>query len=234
MKLLLTVDDFGWTSEESETPPIKRVDAGLALARRFHEAMRGVPFLAGVIPAFVDDEGAKWLRSQPAGLFAALHGWDHAAGTPQVRHEFVRATPDKIRDAISRGRDRVGRTPYYIPPYDAIDTGEADAMWHEGIRYVFASASTDWPTPPSPYRFGKCWMVPRWRRMYGALGWQQGCYPILAQLAELRNAPGLAVATLHLPWEAARDPEFKHAQQLVEYEDMFLTPEEFIAEARLA
>lgn len=230
MKILLCVDDIGWTPEATGSGALKRPDKGLALARRLHEALGGLPWLAGVIPGALDNEGQDWLRSAPAGLTVALHGFTHGSDRPDMRSEFDGCSEVEIRDRIAAGQGMVGPTPFYIPPYNACDPREADAMWHEGIRYIFG-APVEWPCPPSPHRFGKCWMFPRWSRIYGAVAWiQGGCEPLLDTCKSgFLDFPGLAVLTLHLPWEAARDPNFDHVKRLCGRIDSWTTtPQEFV------
>lgn len=233
MKFLLRVDDFGWTDEESEAPPLKKRDIGLRLAQKFHAALDGIPYLAGVIPSEVDDRGIDWLMSCPDGLSVALHGWNHSPG--KERHEFHGLSPDSIRELISRGQKKIGPTPYFIPPFNSFAHAHAAPMWHEGIRYVFGRDQA-WASPPSPYELEMGVMfIPAWARLYGALGWKQGSASnrVLDELYVLFPDPGIAVLTLHLPWEAARDPEFKHTKTLARvWREHFVSAEEFVKRIR--
>lgn len=231
--ILIRVDDFGWTSQETETPPIKQTDVDLEIAQRFHEAMSGVPYLAGVIPACVTPRGMDWLRKVD-GLAVALHGWDHGSTRPQERDEFSQMSAQEIRTAIDRGQKLIGPTQFFIPPYNAMPANLAEAAWHEGIRYIFGRES-EWPAPPQPHQIGRVWFCPAWAPLYGASRWQQGA----AQHADglvgwlkswgWRHAP--AVLTLHITWEHARDPEFNGVRELAKLLDGHaVTAAEFVAE----
>lgn len=233
MKIMLRVDDFGWTSEEAENPPMKKRDVGLRLAQRFHAALDGIPYLAAVIPAEVDVEGKKWLESRPKGMSVALHGWNHSDPTGD-RNEFQGMSADQVRARIALGRTILGSTPFLVPPFNGLDPAHIESMWHEGIRYIFGREQ-EWPTPPSPVELAKgVKFIPAWTRLYGSLGWIQGAAKarLLDEIYDLYDQPGLAVMTLHLPWMAARDPEFKHVRSLNPYAGHFIAPEEFVKEIK--
>jgi hypothetical protein len=237
LKFLLRVDDIGWTSEESDRPPCKKQDVGLEIAKRFHDALDGIPYLAGVIPAYVDVNGIEWIESEPKGMTVALHGFGHGEPTPGDRHEFEGKSEDFVRTRIAEGRRIVGPTQYYIPPFNSLNPAHVGALWHEGIRYVFGR-ELDWPTPPSPYELDHgVKFIPSWSRLYGAIGWQQGAakrrlLDEIQDIHEFGREAGVAVMTLHLPWESARDPEFKHTKSLKKFRDMFITPDQFVAEIK--
>jgi hypothetical protein len=206
MKFLIRVDDIGMTPEESPMPPGKNRDHGLELAKKFNDAMQGVPWLAAVVPAMLDEDGVAWLK-QAKGVDVALHGWDHCEADG-CRNEFENLSIDSCRWKISNGQLRVGPTPYFVPPWNAYTPNFIEAAWHEGIRHIFA-APVQWETPPSPVELArgvKLW--PAWSSLYGSLAWTQGCKPILNTLPDLLGKKGKAVLTLHITWISARDPEF--------------------------
>ena len=233
MRCVIRVDDAGWTHEESARPPIKKPDPGLRLAQRFHAAMGGLPYLAGVIGAAIDEDGAAWLATKPTGLIPAVHGWDHGAKKPAERDEFYGKVGAEVRDRIAATRRVIGPTPHLIPPYNAASDELLVPAWHEGIRYVWGQESA-WPTPPQPYRRGPMWFVPAWAPLYGGSTFRQGAAPSILDTVEsgVLDLPGTAVATLHIPWEAARHPDFDGVKRLVErLHSHALHPDEFVAEA---
>src|SRR5688572_17933391 len=69
-QFVLRVDDVGWTARPIDPAPLKAPDVGLELAQRFHRALGGIPYLAGLIPATIrhDDEAQAWLASKPEGM----------------------------------------------------------------------------------------------------------------------------------------------------------------------
>lgn len=234
MRILCRCDDFGWSTEASDTPPIKLPDTGLALAQRFHEAMGGSPYLAGVIAKCVDDEGRAWLQSKPAGLTVALHGWDHGAWQPRERDEFSALSETQSRERIELCQRKVGPTPYWIPPYNSLAPVFLATAWHEGVRYVFSGPS-GWPTPPSPYQVERLWIVPAWAPLYGGSRFRQGESPsILESLSKVDlDKPGHAVITLHIGWEADKHEYFDGVRELVDrVREHLVTPDEYIGGIR--
>jgi hypothetical protein len=230
---LLRVDDFGWTAEEGDRPPTKKADVGLRLARQFHEVLDGMPYLAGVIPACVDLEGVEWLEGEPVNMTKALHGFTHEDRGD--RHEFEGMSPAIVRDKIAEGHRIIGPTPYYIPPFNSLDHAHIPSLWHEGIRYIFGREQ-QWETPPSPTELAMgVRFIPAWARLYGALGWQQGAASrrLLDEMELTHDKDGLAVMTLHLPWEFARDPRLQHLRELRRtWKRKFVSAAEFVGELK--
>lgn len=228
--LAVRVDDIGWTSESSSRPPLKLSDEGLQIARDFHEAMSGVPYLAGVIPAYVDPPGWKWLKSlSEHEITLALHGFDHGTKRPNERDEFSGLTSKQVRDAIEMGQKRLPRpTRHFIPPYNAMPPRLTD-LHQEGIQYLWV-APRSWDTPPAPYESGPLWIIPAWSHLYGATRWAQAKGdPIVNE--RIRDHPLLApaVVTLHITWEHARDPQFHGVREFARLiRDRAVTPDEFV------
>ena len=229
MRFMIRCDDLGLTPESAETPSGKARDKGLGLARRFHAAMQGVPFLGATIPGEVDAEGVEWIRSRPAGLTVALHGYRHA--TLVQRNEFLNESSAFIREKIAEAQRRIGPTKFYVPPHNQIDAEHIEPLWHEGIRYVFGREQ-EWPTPPSPVEMARGVMFyPAWSTLYGATAWTQGSAtePLLDVLPKIEHAEGKAVMTLHLPWQSAKDPDFLSVRVMAaRYGHMFVSAEEFV------
>lgn len=237
MRFCIRSDDHGLTPREAAKVPDKLSDKGCEIAKRFHEAMQGVPYLAAVVPAALDEAGGAWIRSKPKGMTVALHGWDHSM-RGDVKDEFHGYTVERMREEIARGQKVVGLTQHFVPPFNAVEDGLAEACYHEGIRYIWGAPSR-WPTPPQPYQiYRDLVFVPSWNPMYGATRWEQGNQPrVLTMLRYgILDLPGLAVLTLHGPtWEAAKDPEFNGVKELVSIiRNHVVTPEEFLEEARRA
>lgn len=230
MKFLIRTDDIGMRPEESPIPPGKKWDHGLRLAQAFDAALDGLPWLAACVPMLCDDAGVEWIRGRK-NITVALHGFDHCE-VAGARNEFEGLSVDACREKLDKSQKRVGPTPYFVPPWNAFTEASVEAMWHEGIRHVFG-APTTWPTPPSPVdlaRGVRFW--PAWWTLYGACGWQQSeesCRRILDTVPALLDIPGRAVLTLHITWEAARDPEFKHVAELAAMiKDHVISAEEFV------
>lgn len=227
-KIMVRVDDIGWTDEVLNYP-IKKPDAGLRIAQQFHHAMGGLPYLAGVIPACVDHEGLTWLRTKPSGMTIALHGWDHGADRVDERDEFSARSVDEIRDRIDRGQKLIGPTEHLIPPYNAVPEVLCRAVWHEGIRYVWVGAEygTWW-------RINNINVIGSDAFLCGATRWQQGIRDPIVNVSiqnVLRESSRWAVLTLHLPWEWARDPEFNGVRELVAIlTDHIISPVDYFKE----
>lgn len=230
MKFLIRVDDIGMRPEEAPIPPGKKWDHGLKMAMEFDDALDGLPWMAACVPMLCDEDGIARIRSRH-NITVALHGWDHCE-VMGARNEFEGLSVDACREKIDKSQKHIGPTKFFVPPWNAYTSNFVEAAWHEGIRHVFV-APEEWPTPPSPVNMGKgvkFW--PAWFPLYGALGWRQSnesCDRILSTIPSLLDHPGRAVLTLHITWEAARDPKFKHVQDLAKMiKDHIVTAEEFV------
>ena len=230
MKLAIRVDDLGWTATETATPPIKETDIGLRLAQAFHAAMGGTPYLGAVIPSTLDGEGLAWLDSNPEGLTVALHGFTHRkSGT--VANEFHGMDELRCRNRLGHATKALGRrTTHFVPPFNGINTELVDALWYEGVRYIWGAPS-EWETPPQPYGMGKLLFVPSWLPLYGAAQCRMNDQTpaLIPNIPRVMQLPGQAVLTLHITWEAAHDDDFAGVRKLV---DMIrrnvITPAEFV------
>jgi hypothetical protein len=206
---------------------MKAPDHGLELARRFHAAMQGIPYLGAIIPACVDADGVAWLQSRPDGLTAALHGWDHYP-PGGVRSEFHNCNLDGARALLERGRHHLGLgdLAHFVPPFNAVEEVLPEACYLEGLHYIWGGGShgvaqpSDWATQPPPYPLGRVTFVPSWAPTYGATRWRmsaEGPPPLLETLPALLEREGCAVVTLHICWEAAHDAErFDGVRRLVD------------------
>lgn len=233
MKFTVRVDDFAWTPQEAERVPMKKPDIGMRVARRFHEAMQGVPYIAGVIPSCVDEEGRAWLGSVTHEMTVALHGYTHRP-VDGVMDEFHGMPMEEMRRLLDLGQKRIGHTKHFIAPFNSIERDLPEACWHEGIRYLWGAPST-WVTPPQPHTiFRDVLFIPSWLPLYGATAWSQGGAPImLRDIPAMLDLPGLAVLTLHITWEAAKDEAFVGVRALVKViRDRVVSPEEFCEEAK--
>lgn len=228
MKFCIRVDDIGWLQN-------KQPDSGLELAQRFHAALAGLPYLAGVIPACLDQAGLEWLKSSPCGgMTVAQHGWDHRY-VNGVASEFHGMGLYECRKRISRGVNVFranGIAPrHMIPPFNAIVPAFPNACYFEGIRYLWAAPSS-WPTPPQPFPMGHVTCVPSWLPVYAATRWAMSptTLPLRETLPAVMDQPGKAVLTLHITWEAARCADFEGVRWLVDtIGDRVIGPEEYLA-----
>jgi len=220
---------------------MKYPDKGLRLAQRFHDAMQGLPYLAGIIPACLDDEGKEWLRSKPVGLMPALHGLDHE-GPNGARSEFrgLDAAGCQARIAAARGilAECGIETEHLILPFNAWEP-ELASCHDEGICYVWGggthntTAPSRWPISPPPYPLGSLTFVPSWLKTYAATLWQMGAddRPLNTVFPDLLDLPGKAVITLHITWEAAKsEGDFRGVKWLVDLiGDRVISPEEYLS-----
>jgi hypothetical protein len=224
MQFVIRCDDFGFLPS---TP--KQSDVGLRLARRFHEALSGLPYLAGIIPAFVDSGGLTWLSSKPAGLTIALHGWDHSR-VDGVDSEFRGKSLEECREMLYRGQKLLnGPHAHLIPPFNGMEPDLPEACYLEGIKYIWGAPSS-WPTPPQPHGIGRITFVPSWKPLYAATLWQIGRddSPLNGILPSLLGQPGKAVITLHVTWEAAKCQNFEGVCWLVDLiGDRVISPDEY-------
>lgn len=233
MRFCIRVDDVGLLDAEAETPSGKAYDGDCAVSRRFHDALQGLPYLAAVVPAALDGDGRKWIRERPHGMTVAAHGFDHDASTRDEMHGLSVAG---MRDRIARARDVLGPgVACYVPPFNAFESGLAEACWHEGIRSIWGLQSR-WPTPPQPWPiYRDLVFVPAWDVLYGATRWEQSGQRRLLTMINygLLSLPGIAVLTMHTTWEMSRDPEFKGVRELVgAIRDHVITPDAYLQEAR--
>lgn len=229
MRFCVRVDDVGWTPE-------KTADAGLQIAQRFHDAMCGLPYLTGIIPARVDDEGLAWLKSNPQGMTIALHGFEHDS-KEEGGSEFAKLSQRECRDRLWWG-SKIGSTEHLILPYNRYQPELTEACYLEGIKYIWGGANHDavypsrWPTPPPPYPLGRVSFVPSWAMAYGATLWKIGVddVPLKVSLPTIIDLPGKAVLTLHITWEAARSATFDGVKWLVDYlGDRIISAEEYLS-----
>jgi hypothetical protein len=210
----IRVDDVGWTTEPADPPPRKRSDVGLSLARKFHAVMAGLPWLAAVIPSTLDKDGVAWLKSKPAGLVPALHGYDHRM-VDGVASEFRGLDYTQCRQRIRAGLSKLSvATEHFVPPFNALEPDLEMACADEGLTVVWGDlvATPDLPraTPYARY-------VPSWSRLYGASRKRMSeIAPILVhEIPPLLGVKGHAVIALHITWEASKDPEFLGVRELV-------------------
>jgi peptidoglycan/xylan/chitin deacetylase (PgdA/CDA1 family) len=247
MRFLTRVDDIGFSGDAADDFPLKKPDTGLRLARAFHDAMNGVPYLGALIPASVvnDVEAKQWLSSKPDGLTVALHGWDHTT-SGGVRHEFHCLTPDQQRARVAAGQalllDCTGsKTRHYVPPFNAVTCETLDILHAEEIDYVWGGANHDdvspsrWDTPPPPYPARGTTFIPSWYPLYGATCKRMGegtVAPLLETIPGMLETPGFAVIVVHIPWEVTSAPLFKGVEALAAMIAPYaLSPEGFIAAA---
>ncbi len=228
MRIALRVDDVGWTPVEIKRGnPAKQPDQGLELARRFHAALQGLPYLAGIIPAALDDAGVEWLATKPQGMTPALHGCDHGLAADGSPSEFWGLRRSEIRSRMIAGKSMLRRagldTEHLILPFNAWEDMLEPVCVEQGIGYVWGGGNHevktpgDWPTQPQPYPLGRITFVPSWRPLYAACWHQLGPddRPLKGVLPRLLDWPGRSIITLHITWEA-KCPEFEGVRWLAD------------------
>ncbi len=223
MKFCLRIDDYGFTPMASDSSgPLKTADRGLMIAQRCHAALRGIPYLAAVIPSCLDQDGLAWLQAQPEGMTLALHGFSHEP------FEFHGLTLHKCRERIGRGMAALKGIPvaHMVLPFNRYEPELAEACYLEGIRHIWGGGSHDestpsaWPTPPQPYPLGRLTFVPSWKPLYAATIWRMGPEgePLQDILPRMLDLPDhvKALITLHVTWEAAKCEDFRGVRWLAD------------------
>jgi peptidoglycan/xylan/chitin deacetylase (PgdA/CDA1 family) len=233
MQFTVRVDDIGWIQN-------RIADRGLLLAQRFHASMRGLPYLAAVIPEVVDHDGLVWLRSKPEGMTIALHGFDHHPTGNGVASEFHECDLDACRQRIAWGLNSLKgiEVRHMVLPFNAYAPPLSEACYLTGIMYIWGGGLHDvtvpsaWLTPPQPYSLGRVGFVPSWAPTYAATLWRMGAddIPLRETLPRILDLPGRAVLTLHITWEAAKSDDFRGVNWLVEQiRDRVISAQEYLA-----
>lgn len=233
MKFVLRVDDIGWTAEPADVRPIKKPDPELALAKRFHAVFKGLPWIAGVIPAALDDVGRAWLLARPEGMTIAMHGVTHRRAEG-VDSEFRGMTTERCEALLNQGLTQLGmKSRHFIPPFNVADPELLPALWKTGFSVIWGQYEQK-PLPPR--RMGNLLFVPSFFGLYSStlqtMGRDQG--PILNNIGKYLDVPGYAVITLHLPWENSKcdHANFEGVRELVRIvEKHVISPEKYLEEA---
>jgi SAM-dependent methyltransferase len=189
MKVILRVDDLGWV------PPDKLADKDLAYVDRWLAAgkLHGVPGAFGVMPAVLGREACRAIQERIPGPYLAVHGWDHV-------HRAVVGIGE-----MADGRDMLGRTEQYIPPFNEYDVSTMLYWERVGGRLFYGGFKGEHHHLAAwPQTFGKLTHIPAWRPSYDRAG------PLLESLpwlrSRFRDSPVPCVLTLHCTWDAANLP----------------------------
>lgn len=213
MIFTIRVDDVGWTATPADEAPLKLPDASLELARRFHAALGGLPWLAAVIPATLDRDGAKWLRDNRGDIELAIHGWDHRR-VDGLDSEFRGIPEERCRAMLRHGLEVVeAPVRHFVPPFNALEPELASALPKEGFEVLWGGISD---APEVPFTAHGMAYIPAWRRLYGATRRRMSgsAPPLIGEIPPILDAPGFAVITLHLTWEAAAFDGFAGVREL--------------------
>lgn len=229
MKFVIRVDDIGWTDRPLPERPLKEPDRELLIARKFHDAMGGLPYLAGVIPSTLDDAGRYWLSSRPAGMTIAMHGVYHTR-VDGVSSEFRGLNFSECGDRLINGVLKLGMaTRHFIPPFNAMEPELEVALRDEEFSVVWGQY-TELPLCPVKTPFFT--FVPSFLPLYGATKWRmkEGDVILLDEIKDFVDKDGAAVITLHLPWELARGGDgFGGVRELVDrVKDLVVSPEQYL------
>jgi len=232
MKFAIRVDDVGWTDKALPQRPLKERDRELLVARKFHSAMGGLPYLAGVIPSALDDAGRFWLASRPDGMRIAMHGVYHTR-VDGVSSEFRGLDVLQCEDLLLTGVMQLGiATKYFIPPFNAMEPALSLALKEVGFSFVWGHYEDD---PMLPSKTPDWIFVPSWLPLYSATKWRMkdGDAPILDVIKDFLDKDGAAVITLHLPWELSRGGDsFGGVRELVELiRDHVVSPDVYVKDA---
>ena len=207
---------------------------GLRNARRFHAALGGLPWLAGVIPTALDDEGREWLRSRPEGLTVAMHGVTHrrAGGFDS---EFRDMNTVEVAKELRRGLSLLGvPARHFIPPYNALEPQLVEVIRNSDLEVVWGHYDT---CPKPPIHHGRHTFVPSFFNLYSATTCSMGPgqAPVIDAVHQFIPGNGFAVITLHLPWELAKSDQndFNGVRELARViKDYVVTPDWYAEEAR--
>lgn len=235
MKFVLRVDDIGWTAEPEAEKPLKKPDRGLVIAKRFHEAFGGLPWIGGVIPEALDDAGRAWLRTAPEGFTIAMHGVTHRR-TDGFDSEFRTLSTAQCENLLIAGKALLGvKTRHFIPPFNVADPELIPALERTGFSVIWGQYEQA-PVPPRPHGTSLRY-VPSFFPLYSATLASMGAGqpPILSNLPKYIDAPGYAVITLHISWELAKcdQSNFQGIRELArQIEKNVITPERYLEEAR--
>jgi hypothetical protein len=226
MDICLRVDDIGLKPHNYE-----EVDEGLEIARRFHEAMSGAPYIAGIIPTRVDRDGLSWLRSKPTGMTQAIHGYRHAMGMKGEESEFEGMGPGLCIWTLERALKILTMASDFIPPRNALTDILIDACFRQGMIRIWGAPEMG-SDPPKPKALEHGHVIGSWYPLYGYLD----CYvpdgraPISATLDAIADRPGAAVAVLHITWEASACPSLDSVRRFVDrHGASLITPEAYLA-----
>jgi hypothetical protein len=223
VKLVLRVDDVGWN-------PDKSADRGLRFAQKFHEAMNGIPFLAAVIPACLDDDGRSWLRSGPAGVTVAMHGYKHLPAREGEPSEFYTLTYRQCLQAIREAKKELSiKTRHFVAPWNHYTDELHDALAIEGFDSRWTGPENG-GNPPGLYG-GSFINIPCWRTLSGAFRWKMGPedQALLDVIPGVSDRPGKAVACLHITWEGCKGEDFRGVREFVQkFSECVITPDEYL------
>jgi hypothetical protein len=221
VKLCLRVDDLGLL-------PDKRPDVALELARRFHEAMRGFPYLAGIVPGWLNHEARLWLRSRPAGMTPAVHGWKHLPSANGVESEFHDFEYWHCRRLVREAKLIIGEPVIdFIPPWNALPELLAMACCDEGLERVWGSPLQEL-APPAMTEYG--WRIPAWFPGYCATAYRiSDSRPSLIDVLGMVQDDQVLPVTLHITWEASFSPTFDGVRRFIDQFGLCLiSPDEFM------
>jgi hypothetical protein len=221
VKLCLRVDDLGLL-------PDKRPDVALELARRFHEEMRRFPYLAGIVPGWLNHEARLWLRSRPAGMTPAIHGWKHLPSGNGMESEFHDLDYWDCRRLLIQAKQVIGDPVIdFIPPWNALPELLAMACCNQSLKRVWGSPLPEL-TPPAFTDYG--WWIPAWLPGYCATAWRMSeDRPSLLEVLETVQGDQVLPVTLHITWEASFSPTFDGVKCFVDrFGPCLISPDEYM------
>ena len=228
MQVVVRVDDVGWNPLKGED----RQDYGLKLAKIFHEAMGGAPYLAAVIPACLDDEGRAWIESKPEGLTVGMHGMTHERAGGDRGGEYCWRDKEQIAAMVEQGLLLIpGKVDHFVAPYNTYAEHLHEALAAQGVRYHWTQPEYTEAVPSIEKKDGY-FLIPAWKPLYGCIAWPSGPEekPLLERIPEIMKKEGRAVLTLHITWEASRGEQFTGVRWFVErYKNSIISPEEYLA-----
>jgi hypothetical protein len=234
MRFCIRIDDIGFR-------PHYELDAELCLAQRLHEVFSGRPYLSAIIPGILDDVGQDWIRSRPAGMTPALHGWKHDMGARGGHNEFEEMPEPACLALLDQGlrlihRDDTPPVVDFVPPFNAVTPELLKACAGTGLKRVWGQPYAS-PQPLSPERRPWGVFIPSWLPSYGISLWRASDErrSVVEVMRENSKSGNVFVVVLHLTWEASFSPELRGVRAILEeFGDDLISPDQYVHLAGIA
>jgi len=190
--------------------------------------MRGFPYLAGIVPGWLNHQARLWLRSWPAGMTPAVHGWKHLPSANGVESEFHDFDYRYCRRLVRKAKLVLGVLVVdFIPPWNVQPELLAMACCDEGLKRVWGSPLQEL-TPPALTEYG--WRIAAWLPGYCATAWRMSeDRPSLLEVLESMQGDQVLPITLHVTWEASFSPAFGGVRLFVDkFGPCLISPDEYM------
>jgi len=181
--IILRVDDVGRCPQDT---PELGTDGNLGYFEEWRKAagLLGAPVIYGVVPKWLTERGADWLRKNLGGdEVLAVHGFDH-----------------KMNATVSLEEMQYGmnllKCESYIPPYNKYDDTTLSDWEVVGGKYLFGGRNFEHHLyGDKPVIMGGVVHIPACWNLYGRAG------ELTKAVKEMTKPSFPVVATLHVPWD---------------------------------